>query len=270
LPMAKFLTSRIGGQSINILGWPSLRPSQSPSFSSVSVCRPLLPVPLPLYHQWIHVSNELMNSVNCNWQEWGSQETHLLGVPACIELLKLLLNYPGLSEFQQFDFIERIYIHNGPPNDIPFIFFDLYKSNSLSRPASADIRRKKRTDINFWQHQYVLARTKYHEWIKNRSTTSEGHESEWDENYLIAYRWGIVHIEVRILICMFRHSAHFGVLTDFWNAHQETVVKCRLSCNGQMQLCSRRQEVAESCSWSFVGLFYFDSTALFTAGRKGL
>jgi hypothetical protein len=155
--MAKLIILTIGGQSSNHLAWRSLTPLQSLSFSSVSVCCPLLLVPFPLYHSWIHVSNKIVNQVNCNWRERTSRETRLLGVSACIELIKLWLNCPRLPEFQQFDFIERIYTPDKLPNAISSIFFDFYRSTSLCRPASVDAKRKEGTDIKFCQRRYFLA-----------------------------------------------------------------------------------------------------------------
>jgi hypothetical protein len=87
--------------------------------------------PLPLDCQWIYVSKKLVNQVNCNWEEWKSEETHLLRiVSACIAIIKLWSNCPGLSKFQRIDFIEGIDTHDRPQNDIPSVLFDHSESGS--------------------------------------------------------------------------------------------------------------------------------------------
>jgi hypothetical protein len=95
------------------------------------------------------------------WQEWKSQETHLLAVVSvCIELIKTLSNCPGLSAFQQIDFTERIYTPGLPPNYIRSVLFDLPKSTSSHRPTAVGASRQEGTGFRFWQYRQVRMEAK--------------------------------------------------------------------------------------------------------------
>jgi hypothetical protein len=98
------------------------------------LCFALPPLaPLALDYQWVYASTKLVNQVNrnCNWGEWRSQEIHVLEtVSACIRFVKSWSNRHGLSKFQQIEFIERIDTPDIPPNDIPSVLFDRFKSDS--------------------------------------------------------------------------------------------------------------------------------------------
>jgi hypothetical protein len=86
---------------------------------------------LPLDYQWVYASNKLLHQVSCNWEEWRSQETHLVEiVSACITLTKSWSNCPWLFKFQQINFIETIDTPDIPQKDIPPVFFDRSKSVS--------------------------------------------------------------------------------------------------------------------------------------------
>jgi hypothetical protein len=73
----------------------------------------------PLNHQWICAANKLVNQVNHDFQQWRRQEAQSLGiVSAFTQLIKPVLNCPGLFESQQIDFIKKIDSPDLPPNDI--------------------------------------------------------------------------------------------------------------------------------------------------------
>jgi hypothetical protein len=92
LSMVKHIIFGIGGQSGNALR----RLSGRRNFP-VYFCFGLPPLAsLPLDCEWIYTSNRLLNQVNGMWQEWKSQETHLLGaVSVCVEFTEALSNARG-------------------------------------------------------------------------------------------------------------------------------------------------------------------------------
>jgi hypothetical protein len=50
-----------------------------------------------------------VNQINYRLQQWRTQETRSFGIiSAFTQLIKPLFNWPGLSEAQQIDFIEKI------------------------------------------------------------------------------------------------------------------------------------------------------------------
>jgi hypothetical protein len=62
-----------------------------------------------LDRQWICATNELANQVNNDLQQWKSQEPQSLDiVSAFTGFIKPLSNYPGFSEAEKIDFLERI------------------------------------------------------------------------------------------------------------------------------------------------------------------
>jgi hypothetical protein len=75
--------------------------------------------PIPLDPQWI-CANILVNQINHHLQPWSPQDARSFGIiSAFTQLIKSLSNYPGLSEAQQIDFIEKIDTPDLPSNDIP-------------------------------------------------------------------------------------------------------------------------------------------------------
>jgi hypothetical protein len=140
------LLSTVDGETRHISDWRALGQhfrisvTRAVALAKPVFCFGLPPVLfLPLRRQCISASNNLMNQVNCNWQEWRCQETRLLGIaPACTKLIKSLSRCPKLSEFQQIDFINRIDTPHMPPNDVRFVL--IIRPN---RPAPVDARQKK-------------------------------------------------------------------------------------------------------------------------------
>jgi hypothetical protein len=130
--------------------------------------------------QWICHSNKLVNQANCNWQEWRSQETYVLGVvSACIELTKQWSDCSGLFEFQQIDFIERSDTHDMTSNDIRFVSFDPSKSTNLIDPPQS-MQGEKETNIKCYSHCQAIMFKKYHSWILDLSIISEAYGSSLD------------------------------------------------------------------------------------------
>jgi hypothetical protein len=63
-----------------------------------------------------------VNQINHHLQKRRTQEARSFGtISAFTQLIKTLSNYPGLSEAQQIDFIEKIDTPDLPSNNIPIL-----------------------------------------------------------------------------------------------------------------------------------------------------
>jgi hypothetical protein len=63
-----------------------------------------------------------VNQINHHLQQWRTQEARSFGIISTFtRLIKPLFNFPGLSEVQQIDFIEKIDTPDLPSNDIPIL-----------------------------------------------------------------------------------------------------------------------------------------------------
>jgi hypothetical protein len=127
--------------------------TQAAAIAATFFCFGLPPfAPSPLDRQCIYTLDKFVNQINCNRQEWRSQETYFLGiVSACIEPMKSLSICYGLSKLQQIDLIKRI-----DPLTRHQMIFNPSKSTSPNRLAPIGARRKEGTSIKFGQSRGVF------------------------------------------------------------------------------------------------------------------